>query len=64
MAVPPILDNKHPSAPSVFVPAALIREARRRKNIKETDVPAVCLLDPDGATSSAIFAGPGVPSRS
>jgi hypothetical protein len=48
MAVPPILDNKHPSAPSVFVPAALMREARRQKNIKETEVPAVCLLDPDG----------------
>jgi hypothetical protein len=48
MAVPPILDNKHPSAPSVFLPAALMREARRQKNIKETDVPAVCLLDPDG----------------
>lgn len=48
MAVPPILDNKHPSAPSVFVPAALMREARRQKNIKETDVPTVCLLDPDG----------------
>jgi uridine phosphorylase len=48
MAVPPILDNKHPSAPSVFVPAALMREARRQKNIKQTDVPTVCLLDPDG----------------
>jgi hypothetical protein len=48
MAVPPILDNKRPSAPSVFVPAALMREARRQKNIKETDVPTVCLLDPDG----------------
>src|ERR1700722_6699795 len=48
MAVPPILDNKHPSAPSVFMPAALMREARRQKNIKATDVPTVCLLDPDG----------------
>ena len=48
MALPPILDNKNPSAPSVFVPAALMREARRQKNIKETDVPTVCLLDPDG----------------
>jgi hypothetical protein len=48
MALPPILDNKNPSAPSVFVPAALMREARRQKNIKEADVPSVCLLDPDG----------------
>jgi len=48
MAVPPILDNKNPSAPSVFAPAALMREARRQKNIKEADVPSVCILDPDG----------------
>ena len=48
MAIPPILDNKDPSAPSVFVPAALMREARRQKNIEAVDVPPVCLLDPDG----------------
>lgn len=48
MALPPLLDNKNPSAPSVFLPAALMREARRQKNIKEADVPSVCLLDPDG----------------
>lgn len=48
MAVPPILDNKDPSAPSVFVPAALMREARRQKNIQAVDVSPVCLLDPDG----------------
>jgi uridine phosphorylase len=48
MATPPILDNKDPSMPSVFVPSALMREARRQKDIKEVDVPAVCLLDPDG----------------
>ena len=34
--------------PSVFVPSALMREARRQKDIMEADVPAVCLLDPDG----------------
>jgi uridine phosphorylase len=48
MAVPPILDNKEPSSPSVFLPAALIREARRQKNIEAVVVPPVCLLDPDG----------------
>ena len=48
MAVPPILDNKNPSAPSVFMPAALMREARRQKTIKEADAPSVGLLDPDG----------------
>ncbi|WP_027581016.1 nucleoside phosphorylase [Bradyrhizobium sp. Ai1a-2] len=48
MAVPPILDNKHSSTPSVFTPAALLREARRQKRLSTVDVPAVCILDPDG----------------
>jgi uridine phosphorylase len=46
--MPPLLDNKNPSAPSVFRPAALLREARRQKGIAAVDVPAVCILDPDG----------------
>jgi uridine phosphorylase len=48
MATPPILENKNPSMPSVFAPAALMREARRQKNIEEVQIPSVCLLDPDG----------------
>ncbi len=48
MVTPPILDNKHASSPSVFVPSALLREARRQKNIAAVHVPSVCLLDPDG----------------
>ncbi|MET4322521.1 hypothetical protein ABIC02_006300 [Bradyrhizobium sp. RT5a] len=48
MAIPPILENKDPSGPSVFMPAALMREARRQKNIEAVGVPSVCLLDPDG----------------
>ncbi len=44
----PILDNKDPSAPSVFQPAALLREARRQKGLPVADVPALCILDPDG----------------
>src|SRR5688572_584202 len=43
-----ILDNKHPSSASVFRPAALLREARRQKGLPAVDVPAVCILDPDG----------------
>jgi uridine phosphorylase len=43
-----ILDNKNPSSPSVFRPAALLREARRQKGLPTVDVPAVCILDPDG----------------
>jgi len=45
---PPILVNKHPSSPSVFAPSALLREARRQKNLEAADVPRVCILDPDG----------------
>jgi uridine phosphorylase len=43
-----ILDKKNTSASSVFVPAALIREARRQKGLPAVDVPRVCILDPDG----------------
>lgn len=45
---PPILDNKTPAAPSVFAPQALLREARRQKRLAAIDVPALCILDPDG----------------
>ena len=48
MVTPPILDNKHTSSPSVFAPSALLREARRQKQVAAVDVPAVCILDPDG----------------
>src|SRR6266852_1372511 len=48
MLTPPILDNKDASSPSVFVPSALLREARRQKNLATVQVPPVCLLDPDG----------------
>jgi len=43
-----ILDNKEPDAPSVFEPDALLREARRQKGLSLVDVPALCVLDPDG----------------
>jgi hypothetical protein len=46
--MPTLLDNKHLSSPSVFRPAALLREARRQKGIPTVDVPAVSILDPDG----------------
>src|SRR5882724_876729 len=48
MVTPPILDNKHTSMPSVFAPAALLREARRQKGLAAIEVPEVCILDPDG----------------
>lgn len=48
MSSAPILDNKDPDAPSVFEPAALLREARRQKGLPIADVPRLCILDPDG----------------
>jgi uridine phosphorylase len=48
MVIPPILDNKQTSMPSVFAPAALLREARRQKGLDTLEVPPVCILDPDG----------------
>jgi uridine phosphorylase len=46
--MPSILDNKNTTAPSVFQPAALLREARCQKSIQAIDAPPVCILDPDG----------------
>jgi uridine phosphorylase len=45
---PPILGGKEFTAPSVFEPANLLREARRQKAIPEGDIPEICVLDPDG----------------
>jgi uridine phosphorylase len=48
MVIPPILDHKHTSMPSVFAPKTLLREARRQKGLDTLEVPPVCILDPDG----------------
>jgi uridine phosphorylase len=48
MPLPPILDHKDPDAPSLFAPAALVREARRQKGLGLEEVPPICVLDPDG----------------
>ena len=44
----PILGRKRYEERSVFTPEALLREARRQKGVSPANVPAVCLLDPDG----------------
>jgi uridine phosphorylase len=44
----PILAHKQHDAPSVFTPQNLLREARRQKGLPQGNVPAVCVLDPDG----------------
>ncbi len=46
--LPPILSNKVHHAPSVFTAENLLREARRQKSIPQGNVPAICILDPDG----------------
>jgi uridine phosphorylase len=46
--VAPILSNKDPGKASVFTPEALLREARRQKDIVSGSIPALCILDPDG----------------
>src|ERR1700751_2112769 len=40
----PLLDNKNPTAKSVFAPAALLRDARRQKGLAATNVPSVGVL--------------------
>ncbi len=44
----PLFSAKRFDAPSVFQPAALLREARRQKALPDLAVPPACLLDPDG----------------
>jgi len=44
----PILTGKRYDAPSAFTPENLLREARRQKGVEAANVPAVCVLDPDG----------------
>jgi len=46
--MPPILRAKEYDSPSVFLPENLLREARRQKAIATGQVPAICVLDPDG----------------
>lgn len=44
----PVVGYKDYGAPSVFRPEALLREARRQKQLPVVAVPEVCMLDPDG----------------
>ena len=44
----PLFEAKQHADPSVFTPESLLDEARRQKDLPDSDVPAVCVLDPDG----------------
>src|SRR5215510_8453638 len=43
-----IVSGKNHKAPSVFRPEALLREARRQRQLPFVAVPEICMLDPDG----------------
>jgi len=51
----PILSNKYYNEPSVFLPENLLREARRQRNLKDCNVPQICVLDPDGDVAEYLF---------
>ena len=44
----PLFEAKRFGASSVFTPESLLGEARREKDLPDSDVPDVCVLDPDG----------------
>ncbi|QAU12861.1 uridine phosphorylase [Halorubrum sp. BOL3-1] len=44
----PLFEAKEFGEPSVFVPEALMENARRQKDLPERRVPDICVLDPDG----------------
>jgi uridine phosphorylase len=48
LAPAPILAFKDYTAPSMFTPESLLREARRQKGLHQEAVPDICILDPDG----------------
>jgi uridine phosphorylase len=59
---PPILTQKHYSVPSAFTPENLLREARRQKRVPAGNIPAICILDPDGdIVRSLVAAGQARP---
>ena len=47
-SAPPSLVRTDHAEPSLFQPESLLREARRQRGLDVGQVPAVCLLDPDG----------------
>jgi uridine phosphorylase len=60
----PILTHKAYDAPSVFEVESLLREARRQRGVPSGDIPAVCVLDPDGDLAEhLIAAGQAAPHR-
>jgi uridine phosphorylase len=44
----PLFTAKRFDEPSVFTPESLLAEARQQKGLPDSDVPDICILDPDG----------------
>jgi len=57
LVLPPILRDKHDSAPSAFTPESLLREARRQRDVPDTSVPGICILACGPPASLADFQG-------
>jgi len=47
-AASPLFESKEFDERSVFTPSALLKNARRQKDLPERPVPDICVLDPDG----------------
>lgn len=54
---------KDHTAPSVFQPDHLLREARRQRGLPDRDVPALCVLDPDGDLTQFLIGRGARPSE-
>jgi hypothetical protein len=50
----PIVDRKDHKTPSLFRPEALLREARRQRQLPFVAVPEICVLDPDGDSGESL----------
>ncbi|MEW5908903.1 MAG: nucleoside phosphorylase [Thermodesulfobacteriota bacterium] len=46
--LPPILGKKSFDKPSLFTPRNLLHQARRQRGLQAGNIPAFCVLDPDG----------------
>jgi uridine phosphorylase len=48
LSTPDMLNRVDHESPSVFLPENMLRETQRQRRLPGGEVPAVCLLDPDG----------------
>ena len=51
----PLFQHKSYDVQSLFTPENLLRDARRQKRLEAGEVPAICVLDPDGDLVDYLF---------